>query len=359
MDARRFLASLSAALVVMAVCAPALAQSAAPRRLSGDQKLQLQALSELVDAVVAQKRSAPADVALSWQSHALKADKGLIYVPYTVGIDGKFTTLPVAMYVRVLRKDAQQGYYDASRASTMKTWLGIMSSPSQVDTKDIRSGNVAGTGPTVEDVTFFEPPKDGRLRRALWLPPGDYDVFVAMRERPSKGLPKMVVLKEPLTVPDLSKNFAISSLILADNIEPATRPLNDDQQIAQPYTIGGVKITPAITTRFRSTSELQVVFFVYNPTPAAANKPDIHVDYTFLLQAGDVERVFTTSPEQLFNAETLPPEFNLASGHQLMAGQSVSLETFPPGQYRLQVTVTDNVSHASTTGDLRFSVVGQ
>ena len=86
-----------------------------------------------------------------------------------------------------------------------------------------------------------------------------------------------------------------------------------------------MKITPAITTRFRSTSELQVVFFVYNPAPAAANKPDIHVDYTFLLQAGEVERVFTTSPEQLFNAETLPPEFNLALGHQLMAGQSVSL----------------------------------
>ena len=218
MDARRLLASLSAALVVIAVCAPALAQSAAPRRLSGDQKLQLQALSELVDAVVAQKRSAPADVALSWQSHALKADKGLVYVPYTVGIDGKFTTLPVAMYVRVMRRDAQQGYYDASRATTMKTWLGIMSSPTQVDTKDIRSGNVAGTGLALEDVSFFEPPKDGRLRRALWLPPGDYDVFVAMRERPSKGLPKMVVLKEPLTVPDLSKNFAISSLIVADSI---------------------------------------------------------------------------------------------------------------------------------------------
>jgi hypothetical protein len=359
MDTRRFLVSVSASIVLAGLCAPALAQGSAPRRLSGEQKLQVEALFELVDAVVAQKRSAPADVALRWQNDFLKADKGLVYVPYTIGIDGKFATLPVAMYVRVLRKDAQQAYYDGSRSSTMRTWLNIMSSPTQIDTKDIRSGNVAGTGLAAEDVSFFEPPKDGRLTRALWLPPGDYDVFVAMRERPTKGLPKVVVLKQPLTVPDLSKALAISSLIVADSVEPTSRALNDEQQASQPYTIGGTKITPAVTTRFRNTAELMVVFFVYNPTPGADGKPDIQVDYAFMQKTGEVERIFTASPEQLFNARTLPPEFNVALGHQLMAGQSVPLDSFPPGQYRLQVTVTDNLNHATATGDLSFSVLGQ
>jgi hypothetical protein len=180
-----------------------------------------------------------------------------------------------------------------------------------------------------------------------------------MRERPAKGLPKMVVLKQPLTVPDLSKEFAISSLMIADSVEPGTRALNQEQQVQQPYSIGGTKIVPATTTRLRNTAEVMVVFFVYNPATGADNKPDVQVDYAFMQKAGEIERVFTTTPEQLFNARTLPPEFSVAAGHQLMAGQSVPLASFPAGQYRLHVTVTDNVSHASTTGDIDFSVLGQ
>ena len=80
------------------------------------------------------------------------------------------------------------------------------------------------------------------------------------------------------------------------------------------------------------------------------------VSYTFLQKAGDVERVFMATPDQQFAPGTLPPEFSLAAGHQLMAGQSVPLETFPEGQYRLQVKVTDNTSGASTMSDVVFSV---
>jgi hypothetical protein len=283
----------------------------------------------------------------------------LVYVPYTVGIDGRFDRLPVGMYVRVLRKDAVPGYFDGSKQTTMRTWLNLAASPTQLDPKDIRSGNVAGTAATAEDIRFFEPPKDGRLRRAIWLPPGDYDVYVAMRERPGgKTLPKVVVLKQPLTVPDLSKQFAMSSIILADSVEPTTRALNQEQQADDPYSLGGTKIVPAATSRYRNTSELLIVFYVYNPTAGPGDKPNIQVSYTFLQKAGDVERVFMATPDQQFAPGTLPPEFSLAAGHQLMAGQSVPLESFPPGEYRLQVAVTDNLSHATTGDNISFSVAG-
>ena len=355
MRTRGSLTSALTAVILLAASSLLLAQRT--QALRGEQKLQMEVLRTLVDEVAAQKHSGPADVALTWQNHFLKAAGGLVYVPYTVGIDGKFDELPVAMYVRVLIEDAQQKYYDASKSSTIRTWLNVASSPTQIDSKDIRSGNVEGTSPTAEDIYFFEPPKDGRLRRALWLPPGNYEVFVAMRERPvGKGLPKITLLKQPLTVPDLSKDLAISSLILAEAVEPASGALNQKQQLTQPYSIGGTRITPAATTRFKRGAELLFVFFIYNPGAAANGKPDVQADYTFLRQAGDVDRLFNALPPQQFNAQNLPPEFDLAAGHLLMGGQSVPLDTFPEGQYRLQVKVTDNTSGASTMSDVVFSV---
>jgi hypothetical protein len=344
----------SVVVLIAGISVPASAQRA--QSLRGEQKVQMDALVQVVDEVVAQKHSAPADVALSWQSHFMKSDRGLVYMPYTVGIDGKFSTPPVAVYIRVLKKDAQVGYYDASRTSTMRTWMNVGGSPTQLDLKDIRSGNVPGTEATTQDAYFIEPPPDGRLSRALWLPPGEYDVLVGMRERPGKGLPKTVVLKQPITVPDLSKGLALSSLVLADGVEPATRATTRQQQMEQPYSMGGTKIIPSVGTRFKNTSDFTVVFYVYNPAPGPGSKPDVQVDYTFLQKSGDVERVFLSSPGQAFNAQTLPPEFSLAAGHQLMVGQSVPLGSFPPGQYRVQVTVTDNLAHTSVNGDVTFSV---
>jgi hypothetical protein len=211
----------------------------------------------------------------------------------------------------------------------------------------------------IEDAYFIEPPKTGRFSRALWLLPGDYSLFVAMRERPAKGMPRTVVHQQPLSAPDLSKDLAISSLILADSIAPAARVPNARQQVTRPYSIGGTDITPAVTTQLRNAAELLVVFFVYNPTAGPDNKPDIQVDYTFLQRVGNEERALTASRGQRFDADTLPKEFNLASGHQLMAGQRVPLAGFPAGPCRLRVTVTDNVSRTSTTGDLNFSVTGE
>lgn len=344
----------AAAIALLGPSVPASAQRA--QVLRGDQKVQMEALVEQVDEVLAQKHSAPADVILTWQNHFMKAERGLVYVPYVVGIDGKFDNPPVAVYIRVLPKDAQLGYYDPSRTTTANTWRNLGSSPMQLDPKDIRQGWVRGTDPTTEDAYFIEPPQDGRLSRALWLPPGEYEIVLGMRDRAGKRLPKNAVLKHPLSVPDLSKGLAISSLVLADRVEPATRSLSQQEQVQQPYTISGTKIVPSLSTRLKNSSELIVVFYVYNPQPGPGSKPDIQVDYTFFNKTGDVERVFLSSLGQTFNGQTLPPEFSIAAGHQLMAGQSMSLDSFPPGEYRVQVTVTDNLAHASANGELSFSV---
>ena len=332
------------------------AQTLAPPRLNTQQRTRLQALSKLVDEVFAQKHSAPADVVLNWQGYFIAAEKGLVYVPYTIGIDGKFTTTPVAMYVRVLTKDAKPADFDASKTTTMRSYLGQMSVV--IDTKDLRSGYVPPTGIVAEDVQFFEPPKDGRLARGIWLPPGEYNMFIAMQEKGDKDLPKTAVLKQPIVVPDLSKGLALSSLIIADGLEPVPPTSKQRNQLDDPFAIAGTKIAPAVTTKLRKSGEITVVFFVYNPTPAPGGRPDLQVDYTFYANNAGVEQPFTRSLPQLFNADTLPPDYKPAV-HQILGGEAVTLATFPNGDYRLEVKVTDKVANTTAAGSATFSVFGQ
>ena len=58
------------------------------------------------------------------------------------------------------------------------------------------------------------------------------------------------------------------------------------------------------------------------------------------------------------NAETLPPAFDFAAGHQLQAGQAVPLGSFPEGDYRLEIKVTDKLANKTLTRDVNFSVAG-
>ena len=353
MKIRYLVRPLAATLLFAAVAS---AQTLPPPRLNSEQQKRAQALSKLVDEVFAEKHSAPSDVALSWQGFFIAANKGLVYVPYTIGIDGKFTGTPVAMYVRVLTRDAKPADFDPSKTTTMRSYLGQMSM--QTDTKDIRSGKIEPSGVVAEDVHFFEPPKDGRLARGIWLAPGQYNMFIAMQEKGDKELPKTAVLKQPLVVPDLSKGLALSSLILADSIEPAPPTSKQRNQLDDPYTIAGTKIAPAVSTRLKKSGELTVVFYVYNPVPAPDGKPNLQTEYTFYATNAGAERPFTTSPPQIFNSGTLPPDFNPAV-HQIMGGEAVSLATFPDGDYRLEVKVNDKTANTSVTGSATFSVFGQ
>jgi len=332
------------------------AQTIKPPRLDAEQRKRAQALSKLVDEVFTQKHSAPTDVALSWRGSYIAAEKGLVYIPYSIGIDGKFDSMPVAMYLRVLTKNAKPADYDASKATTMRSYLGQMSVVN--DTKDIRSGAVEATGVVAEDIQFFEPPKDGRLIRGIWLPPGEYNMFVAMQEKGDKGIPKASVLRQELSVPDLSKGLALSSVILADRVEPAPATTRQRNQLDAPFDIAGTRITPSATSRLRKGDELTVVYYIYHPAAGSGGRPDLLAEYTFYSNNAGVEQLFKRSAPQVFNAETLPATFDPAM-HQIMGGQSVPLGSFPLGDYRLEVKVTDRVTNTTTVNSATFSVFGQ
>ena len=121
---------------------------------------------------------------------------------------------------------------------------------------------------------------------ARWsCPPGEYTLYVAMRERQPKDRkqqPKSVVLAQPLTVPDMNTGLTTSSVILAKALDPAPEQLTGQQQLEQPFTISGYRVVPSFGAPIpQQSGELMFVFFIYNEGIAASGKPDLDVEYLF------------------------------------------------------------------------------
>jgi len=337
------------AVVAVATCAwlsvPVLGQRQEDKnapKLDKQQTQEIQAIVKYLDDLSAGKAAAP-DATLTWQPYFVKSQGMQVYVPFTVTLDpGKLNPKALAVYFRVVSKTP------AAAAAEKK-------------------GDKAPAQYAFEDLVFTTLPAAEKgpiqVSRAFAVPTGDYDVYVVLRERPErdqKTAPKLALLKEPVTVPDLSSALTTSSIILADKIEAQTAQLSRDEQLNQPFTFGGTAILPATSTSFPKTGELSLVFFLYNTGVDSANKPNVDVEYNFHTTTNEGEKFFNKTNPQSFNAQTLPPQFDVSKGHQLIAGQSVPLASFEPGLYRLEIKVTDKTSpNKSIMRNVPFTVTEQ
>jgi hypothetical protein len=121
-----------------------------------------------------------------------------------------------------------------------------------------------------------------------------------------------------------------------------------------------MEIVPATDSTFTKKQELSTFMLIYNPgIDPNTKKPDVQVEYNFYSKPKDgPEKFFNKTNPQNLNAQTLPPQFDMAAGHQLQSGQAVPLATFPEGDYRLEIKVTDKVANKSLTRDFNFTVTG-
>ena len=325
----------TSAALILAVAVSSHAQSKldeqAPEKLklSKAEMSQYKALSGLVDAVDAGKETAPADVKVTVQHHFVKSATN-VFVPYVLEIGGgKFTSYPVALYIRAVAK----GNPAAAAA------------PAFQDVFFANADNFTTVGDNVQ------------LMRALELPPGEFEVTFALSEAPprnAKTPPKRAIQRHSLTVPDFSKELTTSSIMLAKNLEEAPQALTPRQQMEQPFTIGGQRITPTFTPSFAKSGELLFVFLIYNPGATPEGKPDLEVAYT-VSRAAET-KPFAKMPNTQFNATTLPAAFNLNAGHQVMVAQGVPLASFAPGDYKLGIGITDKTKNQTITRDVPFTV---
>jgi hypothetical protein len=344
---------VAAAAAALILSVTLVAQKKDDKKQAEARKKEIQGVVMIAEAVGA-GQPAPTDLALTWvHEDFLKAQNNHQYVPFTLSIDtAGLTGSNVALYWRVDAQVQVQG-------------LGALLSPPADAQDDKKDKQDAPSRHAYEDISFVPvKPDQGvlTLSRSFTVPAGTYDVCVVVKESEpadKKGpAPKAAALKRTITVPDYwNSEFSTSSIIVADGIQELSTALSPQEIVERPYALGTLEIVPALDTVFTRKNELSVFMMIYNTGTDSMNKPDVVVEYHFYAKpAGQAEKFFNKTNPQNLNAQTLPPQFNLAQGYQLQAGQAVSLASFPEGDYRLKITVTDKIANKSLTRDLDFTV---
>lgn len=311
-------------------------------RYNSAQSREIQGIAKVLEGV-AEGQPAPDDLSIVWmRADLLKATDQLQYVPFTVTIDAsKLSGRDLSVYWRVVAtpvEAAAEAQAPAKPGGYAYEYLTSTTLPS-------------GTSGVVP------------LSRSFTVGPGSYDVYVVVKEPTSNQrnapAPKMSVLKQDFTVPDLwTSELTTSSVIFAERVEPLPAPLTPQQQIERPYALGTRELVPSFDMSFAKSDEITMFLLVYNPSADSANKPDVTVEYNFYAKEGESEKFFNRTNPQALNASTLDPAFNLSMGHQLPSGQTIPAAVFPPGTYRLEVKVTDKLGSQSVTRDVNFTVAG-
>jgi len=394
-------------LLVLVWLSPAYAADP-PRRKPLDPS-QRAALIELIGAVdAAAQRNADAGVPLGWDHHILKSRDQTAYVPFRLTLDAASEALKsTAMYVRAVSR--HDGVRSTEERSSVHDWLarGGGAPPVRSETVFVGPGELPVGGPAAgssrrsvqapaeastilglqqreyekqkaaeeaakkkaetrerdpyvfpfEDYYFFDlrPSRAGDARhveRALSLPPGEYDVYVALADRARPKTVGPAILRRTITVPDFwNDRLALSSLILVSSITSLKAPLPYDLQIQRPYTLGQTEVVPVVARAFTPRDVLTVVFQICN---YGAPDADLTAEYNFFQNVSGVRRLFNRTQPQHVTDDDLPRPLPWET--QAFISQAVPLQSFPPGSYELEVTVRDRLTRSAAKESVPFSV---
>lgn len=315
-------------------------------------RAQYLAMAKLVDGAMAQ---APAEGGVKWAAEfSLKAQENKTYVPFTVTVDpATLNPGPTVVYVRVVEKGATAPAVPADDKDKKKDDKGDQAAAALPPFEDLHTvqTKAASSGQPVS------------ISRAFAVPAGDYDVYVALAEQtgqPSKdkaAIGRTAVVKHTIAVPNYwGTELATTPIMIAEKVEQLSAPLSEEERLERPYVLGNMEIVPSADHALAKKEELSLLFLIYNVQVNEAGKPDLEVNYTFNQKTGETEKYFNKTQPQLFNATTLPPQFDVRAGHQVVGGQTIPLASFPEGDYRLEITINDKLANKSITRDVAFKV---
>ena len=317
-----------------------------------------QVLRRVADAAMA-GQPVPSDFPIQFQNDFLKAQGMATWVPFTLTMDPAKVSGPAMLYVRVARRGA------TAPPAAEKSDKGAKARPHKTDQKPVPEEASPYPYEQVEPVELkpAAPGQSIRIVRGLALPPGSYDFYAVIRERPSappsnssaEPALKVSVLKQPLDVPDYSNGeFSTSTVILADRVEHLDTSVPSSEQTERPYAFGQTEIVVSHDRRFRRAQELVVLLQIYNPMLTPDKKFSLEATYTFFQEGPGGEKRFNSTEPQELTADTM--NASDLSKTSIQAGQAIPLESFPEGPYRLEIKVTDKLSSKIVSQSVNFTV---
>ena len=171
-------------------------------------------------------------------------------------------------------------------------------------------------------------------QRALPLKPGLYKLSLVLRDENSGNIG---YLDEGIRVPRYDDDkLSSSSLILADLIQqvPTT------QVGTGMFVIGSTKVRPSVQKVFTRDQNLGIYMQVYNlAQDPTTHKPCADIDYSL---TKDGQSLYSSSEK--------------AQTAQVTISKTLPLKTLAPGEYKLEIKVTDNVSKQSVLEPATFQV---
>jgi len=347
--------------------APAPAQKPDPASQAQVQAEQqeIQSLVRIADAAMTGQQ-APSDFPIQFQNDFLKAQGSRVWVPITLTLDpAKLSSSALTLYLRVAPRGMTAPPAPPPAPDTSK------------DKKDDKNKNAKPAPPAApaypfEDVSFMDvkaaPGQPLRILRGIGVPAGSYDLYVVLHERLAGAAPapgaspappagKISVLKQPLDVPNYATGeFSTSTVILAERVDQLPAPIAPDKQSEHPYAFGQTEIVVSPERKFKKPQELIVLLQIYNPMLTPEKKFNLEATYTFYRQDGGAEKRFNSTEPQIFSSETMGAGFDPSGNSSIQAGQGVPLQSFPEGQYRLEIKITDKLSAKVLTQNVNFTV---
>jgi GWxTD domain-containing protein len=202
---------------------------------------------------------------------------------------------------------------------------------------------------TFEDVIQLDVPphllestlhKPAIYQKAVPLRPGLYKLDLVLKDLNSGNVG---TLARRLPVPRFPEDqLAHSSLVLADQIEQVAQKNVGSGQ----FVIGDTKVRPVVRREFQRNERLGIYLQVYNlGIEEGSNKPNATIEFTVM-----------RGKQKVFNHSETTGEIELA-GPQITVAKFLSLEAFPPGRYRLLVSVTDQTRGQTIQTSANFRVL--
>jgi hypothetical protein len=329
------------------------------------QAQEVQGLVRLADAAMTGQQ-VPSDFPIQFQNDFLKAQQGRVWVPITLTVDpAKLTTSAVTLYIRVTPRGMTAPAAAPAEAPDQKPDQKKNDKDKKKDDGKQTASSQSSPYP-FEDVSFLElkpsaPGQPARILRGVGVPSGQYDFYIVLRERAAAGAtPKAAVLKQPVDVPNYTNGeLSTSSVIIAEKIDQLSTPVTPDQQSEHPYAFGQQEIVVSPDHKFKKTQELIVLVQIYNPTISPDKKFNLEATYTFYAQGADGEKKFNSTEPQTFTPESMGAAFDPSGPERsIQAGQGIPLQSFPEGNYRLEIKITDKVGSPpkSLTQNVNFTV---
>ena len=186
------------------------------KKRSKQEQAEIEQIVKMVDGVMA-GQPGPTDVQMSLQPFFLKSAETRTFVPFILSLTNAPAT-DVVTYIRVVNPAAKP---DPKAKKVEYPW---------------------------DDIQFLDVGADGRVSRALSVSPGEYELFIGMKEKSTgkkdeDAKKKTSVFRRDLSVPDFTKaELQTSSVILAEVVEQSPM-LDPEAQRAAPYTFGTMKAT--------------------------------------------------------------------------------------------------------------------